>query len=121
MAPEAVEFPLAVQVYASAVAFSLALFVFAGMNFVNKLGVFFVFIVFFTLFVFYVGLATAPSTDAAQANSYITGLDFDTLKTNWPAHYGEDMSFGVSMSLIFPCFTGILSGSNRADVLRDPP
>ena len=31
------------------------------------------------------------------------------------------MHFGTILSIFFPCFTGILSGANRADILQDPP
>merc|ERR1740117_1936301 len=66
-------------------------------------------------------MATAPETDEAAANWMVTGLSMETASENWGPHYGKDVSFGVVLSVFFPCFTGILSGANRADVLKDPP
>ncbi|CAJ1389943.1 unnamed protein product [Effrenium voratum] len=46
---------------------------------------------------------------------------WETFQANWGPHYDEGVHFGVVLSLFYPCFTGILSGANRADVLKDPP
>jgi len=109
------------QVYGSVFLFSLAIFVYLGINFVTKLGIFFALIVFYTLWSYAFGLCTAPVTDTAKQIPWITGLSFDTLKDNWTSHYASNTNFGYCLSVFFPCFTGILSGANRADVLRDPP
>lgn len=121
MASPGAEFSGCKQVYGSALMFLLVLMVYGGINFVSKMGIFFVFIVFYTLFSYYVGICTAPLTDAAKNNAWVTGLSFETLSDNWYSHYGPDVNFGVVLSVFFPCFTGILSGANRADILRDPP
>lgn len=113
------------RVYGLVLMFMLALFVYGGINIVTKLGIFFVFVVAATLTMFYSGLIMAPSTPGAPesvlSNSYVTGLDWETLKDNWGSHYTQGKNFGYVLSVFFPCFTGILSGANRADVLKDPP
>lgn len=56
-----------------------------------------------------------------MANPWVTGISWETFKKNWGPHYDEHTNFGVVLSVFFPCFTGILSGANRADILKDPP
>eukprot|EP00928_Gymnodinium_smaydae_P042533 TRINITY_DN28616_c0_g1_i1.p1 TRINITY_DN28616_c0_g1~~TRINITY_DN28616_c0_g1_i1.p1 ORF type:complete len:1057 (-),score=145.90 TRINITY_DN28616_c0_g1_i1:289-2988(-) len=121
MASKQAEFPYCQQAYGSALLLVLVSMVWAGMSFISRIGILFVFVVFATLFMYYYGLGSAPLTPTAMENDWITGLSFDTLRTNWYPHYGEGVNFGVVLSVFFPCFTGILSGANRADVLRDPP
>eukprot|EP00429_Kryptoperidinium_foliaceum_P015264 CAMPEP_0176042110 /NCGR_PEP_ID=MMETSP0120_2-20121206/20894_1 /TAXON_ID=160619 /ORGANISM="Kryptoperidinium foliaceum, Strain CCMP 1326" /LENGTH=1108 /DNA_ID=CAMNT_0017375521 /DNA_START=59 /DNA_END=3385 /DNA_ORIENTATION=- len=125
MISDDLEFPACKQVYGSVLMIGLAMFVYGGINLVTKLGIFFVFVVFATLFMFYFGLVTAPNTpqgpEYLPTNDYVTGLSFETLKANWNSHYTDGASFGYVLSVFFPCFTGILSGANRADILRDPP
>jgi len=105
--PEA-DFPFCKQVYGSVLMVALVFFVYIGISFVTKMGIFFVFVVFFTMFSYYYGLCS-------------NGLSLETAKENWASHYGNGTSFGYCLSVFFPCFTGILSGANRADILRDPP
>jgi len=125
MAAPKAEFGGCKQAYGSGMMALLVLFVWGGITFVTKLGVFFVFVVFFTLFSYYYGICVAPTVQEAQNNPWVTGLDLQTLELNWFSHYGSQngaaVTFGVVLSVFFPCFTGILSGANRADVLRDPP
>eukprot|EP00927_Polykrikos_kofoidii_P035907 TRINITY_DN3039_c0_g1_i3.p1 TRINITY_DN3039_c0_g1~~TRINITY_DN3039_c0_g1_i3.p1 ORF type:complete len:1083 (-),score=175.78 TRINITY_DN3039_c0_g1_i3:36-3284(-) len=109
------------QIMGSAMMIALVGMVWVGISFVSKMGLFFVLIVFFTLFSYYYGLIMTPLTDASEGNPWITGLSYETLSDNWSAHYGPGVDFGSVLSVFFPCFTGILSGANRADVLRDPP
>lgn len=119
-APEA-EFTFCKQAYGSGLLLALVLFVYGGISLVTRLGIFFVFVVFFTLYIYYHGLIAAPYSDAAMANPDVTGLSFETAKENWYSHYTDGHNFGYVLSVFFPCFTGILSGANRADILRDPP
>jgi len=119
-APEA-EFPFCQQAYGSALLLALVLFVYGGIGLVTRLGIFFVFVVFFTLYIYYHGLIAAPLTDAAAANPDVTGLSLETARVNWYSHYSDGKDFGYVLSVFFPCFTGILSGANRADILKDPP
>lgn len=119
-APDA-EFPGCTQVYGSVLMLMLALMVYGGITFVTRLGVVFCAVVFFTLTIYYVGIIIAPSTPEAEASPCVTGMSWDTLQDNLPSHFGDGVSFGVTLSVFYPCFTGILSGANRADVLRDPP
>lgn len=121
MAEPRAEFAGCKQVYGSALMVMLSLFVWGGINLVTKLGILFALVVFYTLFSYYFGVCTAPLTDAAQANPWVTGLSFDTFQVNWSSHYTDGVSFGEVLSVFYPCFTGILSGANRADILRDPP
>ncbi|CAE7783141.1 CCC2 [Symbiodinium sp. CCMP2592] len=95
--------------------------VWGGSTFVTKLGIFFVLIVFYTMASYYAGLIMAPFTEVAMANPWVTGLSLETFNKNWLPHYHSETNFGVVLSVFFPCFTGILSGANRADILRDPP
>jgi hypothetical protein len=39
---------------------------------------------------------------------------------NMGSKLSEEYHFGTAMSIFFPCFTGILSGADRADILKDP-
>lgn len=121
MAAPSAAFDGCAQVYGSALLLGLVLFVYGGISVVTRLGIFFVFVVFFTLYMYYHGLIAAPFTDAAQMNPDVTGLSFETAKLNFDAHYSDGHNFGYVLSVFFPCFTGILSGANRADILRDPP
>jgi len=114
------EFTWATQALGSAFMAVLSLFVFGGINLVTKLGVIFGVIVFLTIVFYYVSLGLAPLADH-NPSPYLTGLNIDTLRNNWAPAYPEGLGFGTTMSLFFPCFTGILSGADRADVLRDPP
>eukprot|EP00443_Scrippsiella_acuminata_P057574 CAMPEP_0115537002 /NCGR_PEP_ID=MMETSP0271-20121206/88087_1 /TAXON_ID=71861 /ORGANISM="Scrippsiella trochoidea, Strain CCMP3099" /LENGTH=278 /DNA_ID=CAMNT_0002969751 /DNA_START=168 /DNA_END=1002 /DNA_ORIENTATION=- len=124
MAAPSLDFGWATKsVYGSVTLVMLVSFVWGGINFVTKLGIFFVFIVFYTLFSYYFGLLTTPDTPLMDPldNPWVTGLSWEMFKQNWGPHYDDQTSFGVVLSVFFPCFTGILSGANRADILRDPP
>lgn len=123
MAAPHLEFPGHKQALGSAVMASLALMVWAGINVVTKLGLFFAFIVVFTLFSYYFGLLSIGfKLDSLGPEAHwITGLSYETFRDNWGPHYDSKTNFGVVLSLFYPCFTGILSGANRADVLQDPP
>uniref|UniRef100_A0A7S1R5U7 Uncharacterized protein n=1 Tax=Alexandrium catenella TaxID=2925 RepID=A0A7S1R5U7_ALECA len=121
MAAPSAEFTFCKQAYGSALLAGLVLFVYGGISLVTRLGIFFVLVVFFTLYIYYHGLIAAPVTDLALGNPDVTGLSFETAKLNWGSHYTDGLNFGYVLSVFFPCFTGILSGANRADILRDPP
>jgi len=124
MAAPSMRFPGFRQALGSASMALLALAVWGGMNIVTKLGLLFALVVVFTLFSFYLGLfMTGPGTVAADVpgSEYITGLSWETFQSNWGPHYDTGVHFGTVLSLFYPCFTGILSGANRADVLKDPP
>ena len=114
------DFPWATQALGSVFMLTLSVFVYGGINLVTKLGVVFGIIVFLTLAAYYVSLGLAPLAGLNPA-SYVTGLSADTLSANWGPMYPAGTDFGTLMSLFFPCFTGILAGADRADVLRDPP
>ncbi|CAK9068972.1 unnamed protein product [Durusdinium trenchii] len=124
MAAPSVQFPGYRQALGSAAMASLAFAVWGGINIVTKLGMLFALVVVFTLFSFYLGLfMTQPGAGGPDVpgSEYITGLSWDTFQNNWSPHYDEGVHFGSVLSLFYPCFTGILSGANRADVLKDPP
>jgi len=119
MAVPETEFPWHMQAIGSAFLAGLALTVWGGINIVTKLGLFFVIVVFYTLFSFYFGLFTAPHEEGG--NEWLTGLSMANFEANWGPHYDRNNSFGTVLALFYPCFTGILSGANRSDVLKDPP
>jgi len=119
-APDAY-FNMCQQVYGSVIFIMLILAVWGGINFVTKIGIVAFFLVLFTMFIYYFGLIAAPLTDAALNNPWVTGPSLETFKTNWSPHYTDGVTFGTVLSVFFPCFTGILSGANRADSLKDPP
>jgi len=120
LAPDALDFKGAVQALGSGIVFVLSLLVYGGINLVTKLGVVFGLVVLFTVIAYYVSLGIAPLADR-DPSIYLTGLDSQTFRNNWSPMYPEGKDFGTLMSLFFPCFTGILSGADRSDVLRDPP
>lgn len=121
MAAPSLNFPGCKQAFGSGFMIMLVLSVWGGTSFVTRLGIGFVLIVFYTMASYYAGIATAPLTEAAMANPWVTGISWETFKKNWGPHYDEHTNFGVVLSVFFPCFTGILSGANRADILKDPP
>ncbi|CAE7201569.1 CCC1, partial [Symbiodinium sp. CCMP2592] len=122
MAAPSVQFPGYRQAIGSGLMATLALAVWGGINIVTKLGLFFALVVVYTLFSFYLGLFQAgPSDGLSPGSEMITGLSWETFQANWGPHYDPGINFGVVLSLFYPCFTGILSGANRADVLKDPP
>lgn len=121
MAAPSLNFPGCKQAFGSGFMIMLVLSVWGGTSFVTRLGIGFVLIVFYTMASYYAGIATAPLTEAAMANPWVTGISWETFKKNWGPHCDEHTNFGVVLSVFFPCFTGILSGANRADILKDPP
>ena len=64
----------------------------------------------------------------APLSSVITFVPLQTLSlllclhhsANLFPEYDEGVSFPTVVAVFFPCFTGILSGANRANSLRDP-
>jgi amino acid transporter len=95
----------------------LGVLVFFGIKFVSKLGLVFFAIVIYTMLSFYMGLGKAPRGTHVPA---LTGLSWTTFKGNWSPGYPPGKSFSTAVSLFFPCFTGILSGADRATNLRRP-
>eukprot|EP00668_Euglena_longa_P035047 GGOE01045015.1.p1 GENE.GGOE01045015.1~~GGOE01045015.1.p1 ORF type:complete len:1030 (-),score=323.02 GGOE01045015.1:171-3164(-) len=93
--------------------------VFLGIRFVSKLGAVFALVVVLTLASFYVGLGLAPFGEGLE-DSALTGLSGATLSSNMGPGYDEGVSFSTLVALFFPCFTGFLSGADRANSLRDP-
>lgn len=120
LAVPSLEFNFCKQAYGSIVMFVLALFVWGGIGFVTKLGIVLAIVVFLTIATFYAGLIMAPATQVAKTIPWITGLSFHTLSSNWGPHYDPGVDFGRVLGVFYPCFTGILSGANRAEILRDP-
>ncbi|CAD7972330.1 unnamed protein product [Amoebophrya sp. A120] len=118
----------AMRGFGSIVLLGMVLMVYMGIKFVTKMGVVFVVVVFFTLLMFYVGIFMTDGSETATGGTnfkgpdgQVTGISASTLETNLGSHFGDGVDFGVVMSLFFPCFTGILSGANRADILKNPP
>ncbi|KAF4677546.1 hypothetical protein FOL47_000934 [Perkinsus chesapeaki] len=81
-----------------------------GIDAVSKLAVIFIVTVLATVVAFFVSLAVPVFT---TGSNYVHG-------NLWP-QYTDGTSFNSMLSLFFPCFTGILSGANRTDVLKNPP
>jgi len=120
-APSAGEFPFHLQAIGSGFLAMLALTVWGGVEVVTRLGVVFAFVVLYTLYSYYHGLITAPHHQMDHNNAWVTGLRTETFWKNWEPHYTDGNNFGTALALFYPCFTGILSGADRADVLKDPP
>ena len=116
--------PFIVQMLSTVLMFILFLWVYAGIRFVSKLGIFFIFVVFYTIFSYYYGLLTVtPDTknqytaqddqkcsywlfcsaegDFSGPPGMVTGLEFGTMRGNRGAHYSEGVHFGVVMSTFF--------------------
>ena len=74
-------------------------------------------IVVLTIASYYVGLCVAPWGDAPAE---LTGLSVENLRNNLKPGFDPDVSFSMVVSIFFPCFTGILSGANRATALKEP-
>ena len=116
---EAFDFTWSTQALGTAIMATLSIFVYGGINLVTKMGVVFGLVVLLTIVAYYVSLGVAPLTDHAPS-IYLTGLSASTLRSNWGPMYPSGTDFGTLMSLFFPCFTGILSGADRSDILKDP-
>jgi potassium/chloride transporter 4/5/6 len=134
-----------VRMWGSIFMLSLVLFIALGIQFVSKLGLAFYAVVLLTLLSMYISLLGAPNLIAPDApssprecpyvppnasgsssgsggHSYIwpCGQSAENFANNWGEAFEGDYDFGKCLSLFFPCFTGILSGANRASSLRNP-
>ena len=49
-----------------------------------------------------------------------SGLSSTNFANNFGPKFGGEYDFSTCLAIFFPCFTGILSGANRAAKLRDP-
>ena len=49
-----------------------------------------------------------------------SGLSSTNFANNFGPRFGGEYDFSTCLAIFFPCFTGILSGANRAAKLRDP-
>ena len=107
----------AVRVWAAVLMLALGGMVWGGMQLVSKLGLFFAAVVGLTLMSYYAGLIAAPLPGVSSA---VTGLSVSTLRENWGPGYTDGVTFSDLLSVFFPCFTGILSGANRANALKTP-
>lgn len=112
------DFVSANRIIGACILLVLGILVFFGIKFVSKLGLIFFAIVLYTMLSFYLGLGMAPR--GSHAPPSLTGLSWTTFKGNWNPGYPPGKSFSTAVSLFFPCFTGILSGADRATNLRRP-
>jgi len=89
--------------------------VFAGSNIVTKMGSIFALIVVSTLILFYYGISvTIAEGDWKHIKNNFDFVNYEgVLKTN-------KVGLGSTIALFFPCFTGMLSGADRSDMLKDP-
>ncbi|CAK9238252.1 unnamed protein product [Sphagnum troendelagicum] len=110
-------FPSANRVIGAIILIFLGTLVFFGIKFVSKLGLAFFAVVIYAMVSLYLGLFLAPHGNAPKT---LTGLSWKTFKSNWGPAYQRRKSFSTAVSLFFPCFTGILSGADRATNLRQP-
>ncbi|KAJ7563353.1 hypothetical protein O6H91_03G106500 [Diphasiastrum complanatum] len=110
-------FPSANRVLGVIVVLLLGIMVFFGIKFVSKLGTLFFAVVLYTLLSYLLGLTLAPPRNAQHS---LTGLSWNTFRGNWNPGYRRGASFSVMVSVFFPCFTGILSGADRAKNLQRP-
>lgn len=72
---------------------------------------------------FYISLIGAPHLEALDFHATSpasTSLSLQNIRDNWGPDYSDDYTFVSCLALFFPCFTGILSGANRASSLREP-
>ncbi|EFJ12492.1 hypothetical protein SELMODRAFT_425250 [Selaginella moellendorffii] len=113
----AFRFPSANRIIGLIILFALGLLVYFGIKFVSKLGIAFFLVVLYTMLSYYLGLFTAPNGNVPPS---LTGLSWKTFKSNWGPGYEPGVSFSVVLSIFFPCFTGILSGADRAKNLWQP-
>jgi potassium/chloride transporter 4/5/6 len=103
-----------------------SLSVYGGSNVVTKLGVVFAVIVVATIVMFYVGIGGALAKN--EHSFFAANWGFDQGKVNigiqgGSTYGGEGVSkasLGSTLGIFFPCFTGMLSGADRADVLINP-
>ena len=65
-------------------------------------------------------LAGGGSYDPNRPLMCPSGLSLANFAENWGPGFTEEYPFSECLGIFFPCFTGILSGANRASSLRDP-
>jgi amino acid transporter len=102
---------------------SLVLLVSGGTKMIGHLGLVFFAVVLLTCLVYYISLFGAPNLEAADAHHTefeANGLSSENLRNNWGPDYSSKYPFSECLAVFFPCFTGILSGANRAATLQDP-
>ncbi|GAQ80411.1 cation-chloride co-transporter protein, partial [Klebsormidium nitens] len=118
------------QIYGVIITALLGLAVFGGAKIIARLGPGFLIPVMVSLLFIYVGIITAPR---GQMSPGITGLSWHNFASNWGTKYQRTTVNGVPdpdgkvtwafrdmLGLFFPAVTGILAGSNRSSVLKDP-
>mmetsp|Transcript_23999 Transcript_23999/g.79767 ORF Transcript_23999/g.79767 Transcript_23999/m.79767 type:complete len:680 (+) Transcript_23999:134-2173(+) len=115
----------AVRAWASAFMLALALLVAGGIRLISQLGLVFFAVVLLTMLSFYLSLFGAPNLEPIDAPANATGpaptgLSTANLRANWGPSFAPGYEFTDCLAIFFPCFTGILSGANRASSLRDP-
>jgi len=130
-----------VQIWGSIFMLSLVTFVAGGTKMIAHLGVVFFIFVILTLLSMYISLIGAPNLHSGDAPDHPTydnsssgsgsgsgghgyiwpdGLSGQNFRNNFGPDFTETYSFATCLALFFPCFTGILSGANRASTLADP-
>ena len=65
-------------------------------------------------------ISASGSGHGSGHTTYNLGLSMDNFRNNFGPSFSGDYYFPQTLSVFFPCFTGILSGANRASSLRDP-
>ena len=121
---------------------ALTVFVGGGIQMVSKLGLAFFAIVILTILGLYVSLIGTPHLHAHDQPSHgdehhrmrmlaasgggnatfywPSGLSTQNLADNFTPGFDSAYGFSDCLAIFFPCFTGILSGANRASSLREP-
>ena len=113
------------QLLGSAVVACLALLVVVGIKVVSRLSNVFALVVILALCSVYAGMFAAPGVASstvydATNGAAVTGLSSETFRANWGPSYLDGESFTTMLAVFFPSFTGILSGANRGEVLKNP-
>jgi len=110
---------VAMMVWGSGLLIVMVFCVYGGVNVVTKLGIGFFVVVGVTILSFYIGFFLADQDVPVGGAIVHIGLDASNLSTE--SHFSDTVGgFGSVLSVFMPCFTGILSGANRSDILRNP-
>ncbi|XP_026663264.2 cation-chloride cotransporter 1 isoform X2 [Phoenix dactylifera] len=117
------------QIYGIIVTILLCFIVFGGVKIINRVAPAFLIPVLFSLLCIFVGVFSAPRSDASSG---IMGLNLQTFKENWSSDYQRTTNAGIPdpegsvywnfnalVGLFFPAVTGIMAGSNRSASLKD--
>lgn len=92
-----------------------------GVRFVSRMGVIIISLVVLSILSMIIGMFSSPGrkVELMEKVPGLTGLDGENFKNNWSSDYKTN-SFYTLHALFFNACTGILTGANSSQSLKDP-